>query len=69
MFKFISSLFGYEYESQPEPIQPIEKTNLLNEQVIKFNCTYCFNSFNTLEDKTNHLLICKQKPKIKSNII
>ena len=74
MFKYISSLFGYK----DDPVN--QNTQLLNNNIItsnytqldntpKYNCTFCFNSFNTIDEQKDHLLVCKQKPKPVNNII
>ena len=71
MFKFISSFFGYKEE-------PDQNTHLLNsnvnpnytqlDNIKKYNCTFCFNSFNTMDEQQKHLIICKQQPKPVSDI-
>ena len=74
MFKYIYSFFGYKDEPINQNTQllnnnttPVNYTQSNNNTTYnntnKYNCTYCFNSFNTMDEKQDHLLICKQKPK------
>ena len=56
MFKYLTSFFGYKYE----PVN--QNTSLLNNNTTtnytqldnnlkKYNCSFCFNSFNTIDEQ------------------
>jgi hypothetical protein len=70
MFKFISSFFQYNYDSNNNQQNDIKISNFESSTKImkKYNCTFCFESFHTLNEQKTHILICKQIPKPINNI-
>jgi hypothetical protein len=73
MFKYIYSFFGYKDEPSNQNTQLLNNKSpdytQLENPIKKYNCTYCFNSFNTVDEQDKHQSNCKQKPKPKNDII
>ena len=76
MFHYISSLFGSKESTPKSSLLEENKQNKQNYNSInelhngkKYNCKYCFNSFNDIDEQTDHEISCQMKPKQKSNIL
>lgn len=74
MFKYISSFFGYKdvpVNQNTQLLNNTQNTNYtqLENNLKKYNCSFCFLSFDTNEEQIEHLLVCKQKPKSGNNVI
>ena len=63
MLKYVSSLFGYKDVPVNQNTQLLNNTQNTNytqlDNTSKYNCTFCFNSFNTIDEQKDHLLVCK----------